>query len=69
MAYALPRDPDRYSGGGAGGKTYVFPENCLSSGGSCNYRSARKIGDWDISKWPEGFPEELKDVVLAETLF
>jgi len=49
-------------------KEWIFPSYCMSSGGSVSFDSDWcgnvTSGEWDISEWPEGFPEELKQDVL-----
>ena len=49
---------------------WKFPDNCLLSGGSVSFDkdwiSEITEGDWVIDKWPEGFPEELKEEVLEK---
>ena len=50
------------------GVKYEFPQYCMVSGGHIymdddgDYN--RELGEWDISEWPEGFPEEYKQPVL-----
>ena len=50
------------------GVIYEFPPFCMVSGGHIymdddgDYN--RELGEWDISEWPEGFPEEYKQPVL-----
>jgi hypothetical protein len=51
-----------------GNKRYEFEEHALMSGGSCwidRYDEENVAqDDWEIVKWPNGFPEEAKaDVV------
>ena len=52
------------------GKEWLFPEYCLSSGGSVsfdeNWMEEITGGRWKVSEWPEKFPEELKEDVLDE---
>jgi hypothetical protein len=46
------------------GRRVEFPNHCLVSGGSVyqdddgGYTTSE--GEWSISEWPEGFPEDLK---------
>ncbi len=51
-------------------KEYKFPNYCLSSGGSAyftgDWDDIIEYGKWSISKWPENFPENLKDPVLEK---
>jgi hypothetical protein len=43
------------------GKDVTFPEYCLTSGGSTDWREDEiEEGPWRIDSWPKGFPEELK---------
>lgn len=46
------------------GKKIVFPNHCLSSGGSVRFikkwKEVVSIGEWGISTYPPDFPEELK---------
>ncbi len=50
------------------GTLWDFGEFCLTSGGSvwfdADWMDHVAYGSWTISKWPENFPRELKDVVL-----
>lgn len=43
---------------------------CLSSHGTIerddDWNMWATEGDWEISEWPEGFPEELKELVAEE---
>ena len=45
-------------------KEYQFPNYCLSSGGAVwfddNWSAHVDSGEWSISEWPKGFPEDLK---------
>lgn len=47
------------------GKKITFSEFCLSSGGNVSFDAEwnEKVtqGNWKISKFPIGFPEELRD--------
>ena len=48
-------------------KLYRFPDNALESNGSVKSWPGKKIIEarcWSIDKWPEDFPEELKETVL-----
>ena len=49
------------------GKLWGFPSYCLSSGGSVwfddEWSEHVEDGEWSITEWPEGFPEELKSEV------
>lgn len=54
------------------GELWDFGKNCLSSGGSVEgfYEDdgsrGFKVhqGEWSVAKWPQGFPEDLKVLVL-----
>lgn len=50
------------------GKVWSFPSHCLSSGGSVtfdeNWSENVDSGEWSVSEWPEGFPEEDKQSTL-----
>ena len=53
------------------GFKYNFGQYCLSSGGSTyftNDYSEEHIttGPWSVLKWPDNFPELLKDLVVEE---
>lgn len=43
------------------GREIQFPDYCIASGGSCTKSCRIKKGEWSITKYPEDFPEELKD--------
>ena len=47
------------------GVNVQFPSYCLSSGGSCgfndDYLEEYEYGEWSISVFPDGFPNELKE--------
>lgn len=44
---------------------YNFPKNCLRSTGYITGDWETVIdGEWEITEWPENFPEELKQNVL-----
>lgn len=54
------------------GVVWDFGKYCLSSGG-CAYFKDRidwedvvEQGEWDITDYPEGFPEDLKEEVLIK---
>lgn len=51
------------------GKNISFPSHCLSSNGSVyfddEWNDYVEHGDWSIEYWPEGFPEQLKEIALA----
>ena len=46
---------------------WVFPKYCLSSGGSVSFdddwNEEISHGPWCVNEWPNGFPEELKELV------
>ena len=48
---------------------YVFPRYCMNSGGNVwfddDWSENVSEGPWDITEWPEDFPEHLKSPVLA----
>ena len=48
---------------------WEFPPRCLSSGGGI-YDDWTRVrverGEWEITEWPDGFPEELKQAVVDE---
>lgn len=50
------------------GTEWKFPEYCLSSGGSVWFDddSNEHIegGEWSIREWPDGFPEDAKDMAV-----
>ncbi len=50
------------------GKTWKFPNYCLSSGGGVGFdddwHEIVTTGVWYITEYPENFPEELKPDVL-----
>lgn len=51
------------------GVIYNFPDYCLSSGG-CAYftddyaNDHIEEGPWEITEWPDNFPEEYKEATL-----
>ena len=51
------------------GVPVVFPENCLSSGGSIDFdddwNEGVLKGEWGISAYPKDFPEDLKKQAVA----
>lgn len=48
---------------------WEFPDYCLCSGGSVwfddEWNENVESGEWEITKWPENFPEEYKPWVLS----
>lgn len=50
------------------GKEWTFPEYSMESGGSVSFNGEWEEfvdeGEWSISKWPDGFPEDKKEAVL-----
>jgi len=46
------------------GKRWEFPSYCLESGGSVwfddDWNEHVEVGEWTVSDWPTGFPDELK---------
>lgn len=51
-----------------GGKEYIFPNCCLSSGGSVTFdedwNEDVSIGEWSVNYWPENMPDDIKQDVL-----
>lgn len=51
-------------------KLWDFGKYCLLSGGNIqrddDWNMWAVSGEWSITDWPKGFPEELKDKVLEE---
>lgn len=49
---------------------YIFPDNCLISGGSCfisdDGDEEISEGDWTLDSYPDNFPENLKFEVLEK---
>lgn len=49
-------------------KKWIFPDYCLSSNGTVSFdddwNAEVTEGDWGITKWPNDFPELLKDDVI-----
>lgn len=51
------------------GKQWVFPNDCMVSGGSVYDNGNDYVvieGPWKIDEWPKEFPENLKSGVLDE---
>jgi hypothetical protein len=50
------------------GKQYIFPDYCLSSGGSIyfddDYQGHITKGKWEVYGWPEDMPDNIKQAVL-----
>lgn len=46
------------------GKYWDFGKHVLISGGYITHNFDTKEGLWRIEEWPEGFPENLKEVTL-----
>lgn len=48
-------------------KRWNFPDYCLSSGGQAwtidDYEEPSQ-GSWSVTRWPQDFPEELKNITL-----
>ena len=53
-----------------GTQEWKFPSFCLRSRGSISFDSDwnEEItqGEWSVSEWPEGFPEDAKEMVLKK---
>jgi hypothetical protein len=49
-------------------KVWDFGQYCLSSGGTIkrdeNWYMWAESGPWEVSEWPDNFPEDLKEPVL-----
>jgi len=49
------------------GEEWVFPDYCLSSGGSVtfdeNWEGHVSEGPWTITEFPQNFPDNLKSIV------
>jgi len=53
------------------GVRWEFPPHCMQSGGTAYFtddycNNHVEHGPWMISKWPEGFPEQMQDAVEAK---
>ena len=50
------------------GKKWEFPAYCLSSGGCVSFDDEWNEdvteGPWDVTDWPVGFPDEIKQKVV-----
>ena len=50
------------------GKRYVFPDDCLRSGGDSwfneDWPEYIEKGPWKVAKWPANIPEEIKPKIL-----
>ena len=50
------------------GVRQYFPQCCLSSGGGAYFDADGDdhvtSGDWDITDWPEGFPDSMKKTAV-----